>query len=60
MKWRSGKDCRRNERNERETPLSENDPSRRQFLVAGLQIAASLPSCFSRPAPARGKNSAFP
>ena len=28
----------------KETPLSENDPSRRQFLLAGLQIAASLPS----------------
>jgi len=32
----------------KETPLSENDPSRRQFLLAGLQVAASLPSCFSR------------
>jgi hypothetical protein len=36
-----------------QTPLSENDPSRRQFLLAGLQIAASLPSCFGRPASAQ-------
>jgi hypothetical protein len=37
----------------KDTPLSENDPSRRQFLLAGLQIAASLPSCFNRLASAR-------
>jgi len=37
----------------KETPLSKSDPSRRQFLLAGLQIAASLPSCFSRAASAR-------
>jgi len=37
----------------KETPLSESDPSRRQFLLAGLQIAASLPSCFSQPVSVR-------
>jgi len=36
----------------KETLLSGNDPSRRQFLLAGLQIAASLPSCISLPASA--------
>ena len=33
--------------------LPEDQPSRRQFLYAGLQIAAALPSCFPRPAAAR-------
>jgi len=37
----------------KETLLSGNNPSRRQFLLAGLQIAASRPSCISRPASAR-------
>jgi len=35
-----------------EAPLSENSPSRRQLLLAGLKVAASLPLLSGRPASA--------
>jgi hypothetical protein len=34
----------------KQMPSLGNNPSRRQFLLAGLQIAVSMPLCFSRPA----------
>ena len=40
------------ERNE--VPFPEGSPSRRQFLCAGLQVAASVPLFLGRPASARG------
>ena len=38
----------------KEALLSENNSSRRRLLFPGLQIAASGPSCYSKPAHVRG------
>ncbi len=38
---------------ENEAPLAETDLSRRQFLLAGVQVAASAPAIFGKPASTR-------